>query len=54
MKLGSSRAAVAPESDGLDEWVRSYNEERPHQGPWCFGKTRCKLSLTPSPLRGKK
>jgi transposase InsO family protein len=23
----------------LDEWVRSYNEERPHQGRWCFGKT---------------
>jgi transposase InsO family protein len=23
----------------LDLWVRSYNEERPHQGRWCFGKT---------------
>ena len=23
----------------LDAWVRSYNEERPHQGRWCFGKT---------------
>jgi hypothetical protein len=21
----------------LDEWIRSYNVERPHQGPWCFG-----------------
>jgi len=24
---------------GLDLWVKSYNEERPHQGRWCFGKT---------------
>jgi hypothetical protein len=23
----------------LDLWIRSYNEERPHQGRWCFGKT---------------
>jgi transposase InsO family protein len=21
-----------------DAWVREYNEERPHQGRWCFGK----------------
>jgi len=25
--------------DDLDSWVQSYNEERPHQGRWCFGKT---------------
>jgi hypothetical protein len=23
----------------LDLWVREYNEQRPHQGRWCFGKT---------------
>jgi hypothetical protein len=23
----------------LDLWVRDYNEQRPHQGRWCFGKT---------------
>jgi len=23
----------------LDAWVREYNEVRPHQGRWCFGKT---------------
>jgi hypothetical protein len=23
----------------LDDWLKSYNEERPHQGRWCFGKT---------------
>jgi hypothetical protein len=23
----------------LDLWVADYNERRPHQGRWCFGKT---------------
>ena len=23
----------------LDEWIKSYNEKRPHQGRWCYGKT---------------
>jgi transposase InsO family protein len=23
----------------LDAWVNEYNESRPHQGRWCFGKT---------------
>jgi transposase InsO family protein len=23
----------------LDEWIRGYNEERPHSGKYCFGKT---------------
>ncbi|MCC6329926.1 MAG: transposase, partial [Acidobacteria bacterium] len=22
-----------------DEWVRHYNEERPHSGKYCYGKT---------------
>ena len=22
----------------LDAWIKEYNEERPHQGRWCFGK----------------
>lgn len=25
--------------DDVDEWLRSYNEERPHSGRFCFGKT---------------
>jgi len=25
--------------DDLDEWMRAYNEVRPHQGRWCYGKT---------------
>ena len=23
----------------LDCWITEYNEARPHQGRWCFGKT---------------
>jgi transposase InsO family protein len=23
----------------LDEWMKAYNEVRPHQGRWCYGKT---------------
>jgi transposase InsO family protein len=23
----------------LDAWIKEYNETRPHQGRWCFGKT---------------
>jgi transposase InsO family protein len=23
----------------LDAWMREYNEQRPHQGRWCYGKT---------------
>ena len=23
----------------LDQWLREYNEVRPHQGRWCYGKT---------------
>ena len=24
---------------GLDDWLREYNQVRPHQGRWCYGKT---------------
>jgi len=37
----------------LDLWVKSYNEERPHQGRWCFGKTPLQTFLDAIPLRGK-
>lgn len=47
-------ASIAALQADLDEWIRSYNEERPHQGPGVLARRRCKPSLTPSPLRGKK
>jgi len=38
----------------LDAWVRSYNEERPHQGRWCFGKTPMQTFLDAIPLAQEK
>jgi transposase InsO family protein len=38
----------------LDDWVRSYNEERPHQGRWCFGKTPMQTFLDATPLAKEK
>jgi hypothetical protein len=30
----------------LDAWIAEYNEQRPHQGRWCFGKTPMETFLT--------
>jgi hypothetical protein len=46
--------SIAELQGDLDAWVQSYNEERPHQGRRCFGKTRCRPSLTRRRLRSKK
>jgi transposase InsO family protein len=31
--------SIAELQTDLDAWIKSYNEERTHQGRWCFGKT---------------
>ncbi len=38
----------------LDAWVTSYNENRPHQGRWCFGKTPMQTFLDTTPLAREK
>jgi transposase InsO family protein len=38
----------------LDEWVRQYNEERPHSGKYCFGKTPMHTFLDSIPLAKDK
>ncbi len=38
----------------LDEWMRTYNEQRPHQGRWCFGKTPMQTFLDATPLAKEK
>lgn len=38
----------------LDEWMRTYNEERPHQGRWCFGKTPMQTFLDSVPMAKEK
>jgi transposase InsO family protein len=38
----------------LDDWIRSYNEQREHQGRWCFGKTPMQTFLDAKPLAKEK
>ncbi len=47
-------SSIAELQVDLDAWVRSYNEERPHQGRWCFGKTPMQTFLDAVPLAQEK
>jgi len=38
----------------LDEWLRYYNEERTHQGRWCYGKTPMQTFLDSKALAKEK
>jgi hypothetical protein len=38
----------------LDVWITEYNEQRPHQGRWCFGKTPMQTFLDALPLAKEK
>ena len=38
----------------LDLWIKSDNEERPHQGRWCFGKTPMQTFLDAIPIAREK
>jgi len=46
--------SIAELQADLDAWVRSYNEDRPHQGRWCFGKTPMQTFLDAIPLAQEK
>jgi transposase InsO family protein len=46
--------SIAELQADLDEWLRSYNEDRPHQGRWCFGKTPMQTFLDAIPLAKEK
>jgi Integrase core domain len=46
--------SIADLQDDLDQWVRSYNEDRPHQGRWCFGKTPLQTFLDAIPIAREK
>jgi transposase InsO family protein len=47
-------ATIAELQADLDAWLREYNEERPHQGRWCFGKTPMRTFLDSLPLAREK
>lgn len=38
----------------LEAWLREYNEVRPHQGRWCYGKTPMQAFLDSVPLAKEK
>jgi transposase InsO family protein len=38
----------------LEMWLREYNEERPHQGRWCFGRTPMQTFRDSIPLAKEK
>jgi hypothetical protein len=38
----------------LDVWVCDYNEQRPHQRRWCFGKTPMQAFLDAMPMTKEK
>lgn len=38
----------------LDAWLQEYNEQRPHQGRWCYGKTPWQTFLDSVPLAKEK
>lgn len=38
----------------LDAWLRLYNEDRPHQGRWCYGKTPLQTFIDSIPLAKEK
>ncbi len=38
----------------LDAWLTEYNEVRPHQGRWCYGKTPMQTFLDSVPLAKEK
>ena len=38
----------------LDRWLKEYNEERPHQGRWCYGKTPMQTFLDTMSLAKEK
>src|SRR6266536_1403577 len=46
--------SIAELQADLDAWVAEYNEVRPHQGRWCFGKTPMQTFLDAAPFAKEK
>ena len=40
--------------DDLDAWMAEYNQRRPHQGRWCYGKTPMQTFIDSVPLAKEK
>lgn len=52
------RKRIAPNLEelqaDLEMWLREYNEERPHQGRWCYGRTPRQTFRDSIPLAKEK
>ena len=46
--------SIAELQEDLDAWLADYNEQRPHQGRWCFGKTPMQTLLDAMPIAKEK
>ena len=46
--------SIAELQADLDRWLTEYNESRPHQGRWCFGKTPMQTFLDALPIAREK
>ena len=38
----------------LEPWLKEYNELRPHQGRWCYGKTPLQTLIDAAPMAREK
>jgi hypothetical protein len=38
----------------LEAWLAEYNNERPHQGRWCYGKTPMQTFMDTLPVAKEK
>ena len=47
-------ARIEELQEDLDQWLREYNEVRPHQGRWCYGKTPLQTFADSAPLAREK
>jgi Integrase core domain. len=46
--------SIAELQADLDQWLVEFNEQRPHQGRWCFGKTPMQTFLDAKPIAREK
>jgi transposase InsO family protein len=46
--------SIAELQADLDNWLVEYNELRPHQGRWCYGKTPMQTFLDAAPMAREK
>jgi hypothetical protein len=47
-------ASIEQLQGDLDLWLKEYNETRPHQGRWCYGKTPLQTFIESAPLAREK